>query len=674
MGEDSTVTGEPRRGRWSGRTAWIGRFDMPLRRFLNTETGSARAVLVAAAVALAWANVAESSYESLWATSFSVQLGDWRVSHDLRTWVNSGLMTFFFLVIGLELRRDFDIGELRERRRVTLPMLAGIGGILLPIAIYLLINAGQPTAVGWGVVMATDTALALGMLAVVGPRFSDRLRGFLLTVSVVDDLIVIVVLAVAYPEHPSPPALLVAAGIFAVVLLIRAFGVRWGPAYAVLGVAAWLAVSESGVDPVVVGLLMGLLTYAYVPARGQLQRAADLFRMFREQPTPQLARSARAGLASALSPNDRLQHIYHPWASYLVVPLFALANVGVVIDGELVARAVTSPVTVGVVVAYLLGKPVGVVAASYLVARLSRNRFRPPVGWAAVIGVGTVSGIGFTIALLIATHALEGPALDEAKLGILVATVGASLLTWLVFRLAARLPAARRARALLGAAEGIVDLMVPVDPARDHMRGPEEAPVTVVEYGDFECPYCGQAEPVVRELLADFSNIRYVWRHLPLTEVHPHARLAAEVTEAAAEQGAFWEMHDLLLAHQDALDPADMLRYAGQLGLDLDRFQEHLAERRGADRVAEDVDSADLSSVSGTPTFFVNGRRHHGSYDIEALSAAVKAAFASARLRPEYRRDRRRDGGKRGGPGDGPEIRPEGGTGDGAADRPGDGS
>ncbi|WP_422733756.1 Na+/H+ antiporter NhaA [Micromonospora sp. WMMD558] len=633
------MTGETPRGGWSGRTDWVGRLNDPLRRFLQTETGSARALLVAAVAALAWANLHVSSYETVWGTSFSVQLGDWRVSHDARTWVNSGLMTFFFLVIGLELRRDFDLGELRERRRVTLPLLAGIGGIVLPIAMYLIVNAGETTAAGWGVVMATDTALALGMLAVLGPRFSDRLRGFLLTVSVVDDLIVIAVLAIAYPEHPSPPALLVAAAIFGVVLLVRALGVRWGPVYALLGLAAWLAVSESGVDPVVVGLVMGLLTYAYAPGREELKRASEMFRLFREQPTPQLARSARTGLASALSPNERLQHLYHPWASYFVVPLFALANVGIAIDGELVARAVTSPVTVGVVVAYLVGKPAGIAATSYLVARFSRDRFRPPVGWAAVIGVGTVSGIGFTIALLIATHALDGPELEDAKLGILVATVGASALTWLVFRLAARLSPARRARALLGAAEGIVDLMKPVDLERDHVRGPGEAPVTVVEYGDFECPYCGQAEPVVRELLADFRNIRYVWRHLPLTDVHPHAQLAAEAAEAAGEQGAFWEMHDLLLAHQDALDPADMMRYAEQIGLDLDRFREHLAERKGKDRIAEDIDSADLSSVSGTPTFFINGSRHHGAYDIEALSAAVKSAFAKARLRPEYRRD-----------------------------------
>ncbi|WP_435821909.1 Na+/H+ antiporter NhaA [Micromonospora taraxaci] len=620
------------------RTAWEGRLNAPLRAFLRTETGGARVVVVAAVVALVWANLHSSSYESVWSTTFSVRLGDWPVSHDLRTWVNSGLMTFFFLVAGLELRREFDIGELRERRRLALPMLAGFGGMLLPIGIYLAINAGQTTAAGWGAVMATDTALALGALAVFGPRFSDRLRSFLLTVAVVDDLVAIAVLAIAYPDHPSPTALLVAAVIFGVVLLVRAWGVRFGPVYALLGVAAWVAVSESGVDPVVVGLVMGLLTYAYAPGRDELQRASDQFRLFREQPTPQLARMAHAGLTSALSPNERLQTLYHPWASYVVVPLFALANVGIVLDGELLSRAVTSPVTLGVVAAYVVGKPAGIVVTSWLVARLSGNRFRPPVGWVAVAGVGTVSGIGFTVALLIATHALHGPALDEAKFGILVATVGASVVTWLVFRAVARLSPSRRARALLGVTEAIVDLKLAVESGRDHMRGALDAPVTVVEYGDFECPYCGQAEPVVREMLADFANVRYVWRHLPLTDVHPHAQLAAEAAEAAGEQGSFWEMHDLLLTHQDALNPTDLLGYAERLGLDLDMFREHMVKRMGVDRVAEDVESADLSGVTGTPTFFINGRRHHGAYDIVALSAAVKGAFAAVKLRPEYHR------------------------------------
>jgi protein-disulfide isomerase len=186
-----------------------------------------------------------------------------------------------------------------------------------------------------------------------------------------------------------------------------------------------------------------------------------------------------------------------------------------------------------------------------------------------------------------------------------------------------------RIHALLGDAESIVDLGEPVDPERDHIRGPNDAPVTVLEYGDFQCPYCGRAEPAIRELLADFGDdVRYVWRHLPLADVHPRAQFAAEAAEAAAEQGAFWELHDVLLDHQDALLLPDLLRYAEELGLDVDRFEKDLRTHAGAGRIAEDVDSADLSGVSGTPSFFINGRRHHGAYDIDTLSKAVRTARA----------------------------------------------
>ena len=209
-----------------------------------------------------------------------------------------------------------------------------------------------------------------------------------------------------------------------------------------------------------------------------------------------------------------------------------------------------------------VGKPVGIAGSAWLVTRLSGGRLRPPVGWAAVAGGGTIAGIGFTVALLVATLAFGGSQLKEAKLGILGAALGASLLTWLLFRATARLPRRLRARALLGTAEQLTDLYIDVDPERDHIRGPIDAPVTVVEYGDFECPYCGQAEPVVRELLGGFGDVRYVWRNLPLTDVHPRAQLAAEAAEAAGDQGAFWEMHDLLLDHQDALRPDDLVGYA----------------------------------------------------------------------------------------------------------------
>jgi protein-disulfide isomerase len=375
---------------------------------------------------------------------------------------------------------------------------------------------------------------------------------------------------------------------------------------------------------------MGILTYAYPAARSDLERASERFRLFREQPTPELAREARAGVESAISPNERLQQLYHPWTSYLIVPLFALANAGILISGDFLARAFTSPITLGILTAYVVGKPVGIVGTSWLVTRLSHGRLRPPVGWAAVAGGGAIAGIGFTVSLLIATLAFDGAQLEEAKLGVLSAALAASILSWVVFKATYRLPMRLRIPALLGRSETIVDLAVPLDPERDHVRGPEDAPVAVLEYGDFECPYCGQAEPVMRDLLADFGDVRYAWRHLPLNDVHPHAQLAAEASEAAAAQGAFWEMHDLLLDHQDALGVRDLIGYAAELGLDTDRFRDDLRRQAAAGRIAQDVDSADLSGVSGTPPFFINGRRHHGAYDIDTLSAAVRAARARA--------------------------------------------
>jgi protein-disulfide isomerase len=266
------------------------------------------------------------------------------------------------------------------------------------------------------------------------------------------------------------------------------------------------------------------------------------------------------------------------------------------------------------------------------VTKLSRGGLRLRAGWVAVTGAGTIAGVGVTVSLLIASLAFHGEQLDQAKAGVLAAALVAALLTWVVFQLTSLLPKPARLRALLGTATVIIDLAAPVDPRRDHIRGPKNAPVTVVEYGDFECPFCGRAEPAVRELLADFGDVRYVWRHLPLTDVHPHAQLAAEAAEAAAAQDTFWEMHDTLLRHQDALQPADLIRYATELRLDTERFVRDLRDHAYASRVAEDVDTADLGSVSGTPTFFINGQRHYGAYDIDSLKQAVRTARALAAI------------------------------------------
>ena len=552
------MSGTGAQSTFSGRTAWARSLQGPLREFLSTEIGGASVLLVVAIAAIAWANIDLSSYESVWRTDLSISIGSSGISQDLRDWVNNGLMTFFFFVVGLEVRREFDLGELRERRRLALPVLAAIGGMLVPIAIYLAFNAGEGSAQGWGVAMSTDTAFALGMLALVGPRFPDRLRGFLLTIIVVDDVVALLVIVAAYSGAIDVVPLLIAIGIFSADLRRprRRRDPASGPSTSCSGSApGWRSTSRASTRSSL-GLAAGMIAWANPAGRGELERATELFRDFREQPTPELERSARSGLRAAVAPNARLLQLYHPWTSYFIVPLFALANIGIAIDGDFLSSAYSSPITLGILVGYVLGKPVGIAGVSWLVTKLSRGRLRPPVGWAATIGGGAIAGIGFTVSLLIAALAFDGAELREAKLGVLSAAILASTLTWLVFRGTAMLPRQARIRALLGGSAVLTDLAVPVDPERDHVRGPAEAPVTLVEYGDFECPYCGRAEPVIRELLADFGDVRYVWRHLPLSDVHPRAQIAAEASEAAAEQGAFWEMHDLLLDHQGELAPA----------------------------------------------------------------------------------------------------------------------
>jgi Na+/H+ antiporter NhaA len=607
----------------------------PLRAFLRTETASARILIAAVVLALAWANLAPAGYDAFWSLVLPVRLGPLSASLDLRDWVNSGLMTLFFLVVGLEARREFDLGELRDHRRLILPVAAGLAGMAVPVLIYLAINRSGDGARGWGAAMSTDTALALGIFAMAGRGVPERIRTFVLTVFVVDDVVALVVIALAYSDRISVPALGVAIAAYAGVLAsTRLPYQRRRPVFVGLAVVVWGALLASGIDPVVAGLAIGLATSAYVPRRGALEEATTLVRQFREQPSPELATSAARGLAGALSANARLQHTFHQLTSYLVVPLFALANAGIVIRPQLLGRAVTAPVTAGIFVAYVAGKPLAVAGSSWAVTRLSRGRLRPPVGWAGILESGTIAGVGFTVSLLIADLAFTGDRLQEAKLGVLAAALGASVLSVIVFRLVALLPVQVRTRALLGAEHELTDLTEPVDTGRDHVRGPGDAAVTVVEYGDFECSWTQMAAPTARELLAENADVRYVWRHLPLPDVHPRAQLAAEAAEAAAAQGQFWPMHDLLLTNQEDLGLDDLIGYAARLCLDPGRFRDDLLRHAYAARVAQDVDSADHSGVAGTPTFFINERRHDGAQDLATLTRAIAEARVRAAAIP----------------------------------------
>jgi Na+/H+ antiporter NhaA len=611
----------------TGRTAWARNMAAPVRDFLGTETGSAVVLLAAAVIALIWANSPlRHSYETLWTTRFSLRLGGGEIGTDLRHWVNQGLMTLFFLVVGLEAKRELDLGELRERRRVAIPALAALGGMVVPIAIYLAFNAGGAGAKGWGSAMSTDTALALGALALITPRTATRLRVFMLTLAVVDDLVALIVIATAYTTSVSIVPLGIAVALFGALVALRYAPFFRGEVSVAVGVGLWIALFKSGIDPVIAGLAIGLVTSAYPPSREDLERATELARSFREQPTPDLARSAQLGVQSAISPNERMQYSLHPWSSYVVVPLFALANTGVHVTGTVLSRAVSSPITLGVFFGYVLGKPLGIVSASWLASRPRLHGTRPTLSW-PILGVGgTIAGIGFTVSLLISSLAFHGERLAEAKLGVLAAAVVAPMLAWMLIRAVQRLPAAVRARQIAGTAADLLDLAVDVDPEHDHIRGPHGALVTVVEYGDFECPYCGQAESTMRELLGSDADLRYVWRHLPLNDVHSHAQLAAEASEAAADQNRFWEFYDSLFGDQSALGTRDMVARAQELGLDVARFEADLRRHDHAARIAEDVASADESGVSGTPTFFINGRRYYGAYDVETLAAAVRAA------------------------------------------------
>jgi Na+/H+ antiporter NhaA len=599
----------------------------PLQQFLRTESGSAGILLVVTVLALVLANSPASVvYESFWATRGTVSVGGAEVSMDLRHWVNDGLMVLFFFVIGLEVRREVSIGELTNRHRALLPLIGGVGGMLVPALVYLTLNPSGEAVAGWGVVIGTDTAFLLGALALVGPTFSTQLRIFLLTLTVIDDIVAVTVIGVVYSDHLRPGPLLGAGACLLVLALLSHRGVWRASAYAAVVVVLWLFTVESGLHASIAGMAAGLLVAAHAPRREDVEGAASLFRAFRQSPMPAVGVSANRGLKRAISVNERIQTALHPWTSYVAVPLFALANAGVDLRGGLLGEALGSPVTWGVVAGLVLGKLVGVSAAVLLGARAGLGRLPQGVGPGSLLGGAALSGIGFTVSLLIVGLAFESSRLrEQATVGVLLAAVGSSALGWVLFRLAAVLRNER-------SADLPRVLSHPVEPGVDHIRGPADAPLTLVEYGNFECPFCARATGLGPELRARFGDdLRYVFRHLPLPDVHPHAEQAARAAEAAAAQGRFWEMHDLLFQHPDQLEFEDLAGYAGELGLDVEQFLRDLDDERLAIRVREHVAGAEASGARGTPTFFVGDRRHVGPYDADTLARELAASRADAR-------------------------------------------
>ncbi len=404
------------------------RLPRAVQHFLHTESAGGIVLLVGALAALVWANSPwQSSYEALWSTELAVELGPLRLSEDLRHWVNDGLMALFFFVIGLEIKRELVHGELRDPRSAALPALAALGGMVAPALLYLLVTAGGPGSKGWGIPMATDIAFALGVVALLGRRVPSSLKLFLLTLAIVDDIGAILVIAVAYSSGLDLVALAGAGAGLLVVVALRRAQVTWVPIYVGLGVAVWLATLVSGVHATLAGVALGLLTPAspLAPAAVAREWAEDLA----DEPSPgELVGMTRLAKAS-VSVAERLAHALHPFTSFVVVPIFALANAGVAVSAAALSGGGTAAVATGVVLGLVVGKVVGITAFSWLTVRLGLGTLPPEVGWGQIVGIAAIAGIGFTVSLFIAGLAFDDPALvDGAKLGILIASTIAALL------------------------------------------------------------------------------------------------------------------------------------------------------------------------------------------------------------------------------------------------------
>jgi NhaA family Na+:H+ antiporter len=407
----------------------------PLHLFWATEARGALLLLGAAVAAVVWVNSPwVAGYESLWSTRLSVQVGEAELAKDLRHWVNDGLMVLFFLVVGLEISRELKLGELRHWRAMAVPAVAAVGGMVVPAFLYLAFNAGGPAARGWPIVVATDLTLVLGMLALVGWRCPPQLRVLLLTLVLVADIAAIAVVGLLYPKVVNILALAVVVELFAVVTVLRLLRVLRGFAYLVVGVALWVATSASGIHPAIVGLLLGVVLTAYPPVPAEVLGVVRFGRWFEPDPTPEQLWEAPLGVGEPVHPIQRLQRLLHPWSSYLVVPVFVLANAGVALDRDMLARAVGSPITLGVMVGLVVGKLMGIFGASLLAVRVGLGPLPRMVTRQQLAGAATLAGIGFTVALFVTDLAFtDRVAEDEAKVGILVASAAAATLGWLLF-------------------------------------------------------------------------------------------------------------------------------------------------------------------------------------------------------------------------------------------------
>jgi NhaA family Na+:H+ antiporter len=424
-------------------TRWVE----PFSRFLHVEAAGGTVLVAATVTALVLANSPYSAdYLAIWKTPFTIGIGDFVLSHSLKHWISDGLMAVFFFVIGLEVKRELVTGELNQLSKAALPIAAALGGMVAPAAVYLFLLGDGPAARGWGIPMATDIAFVVGCMAVLGARVPAGLRVLLLSLAIADDIGAILVIAIGYTDSISLGWLGMGALGIGLITLMQQGGVRSVPLYALVGAGIWLGFHESGVHATIAGVILGVLTphkrwVGFRRLSAVVDRSARYLRGDAEASKGDerlLLRDMERAAREATSPVERLENLLHPWQAFAIVPIFALANAGVTIDPE----AIRQPVALGVGLALVVGKPLGILGFSWLAVRLGLARLPTGVSWSAVLGGGALAGIGFTMSLFIAGLAFRGSdaqLVEAAKLGILIGSavsgaLGLALLFWLLPR------------------------------------------------------------------------------------------------------------------------------------------------------------------------------------------------------------------------------------------------
>nr|WP_300336609.1 Na+/H+ antiporter NhaA [Actinomyces sp.] len=597
---------------------WI-QYRARTRRWKTSETYAALALIAATVVALVWANTGHS-YEHFWHTPTTLAIGPISVNLTIHQWVDEGLMAVFFFMVGLDVRRDLTLGELRVPSRAILPAGAAIGGLVMPALIFLAIMGGAEGSHAWGAVISTDTAFALGMLALIGPKRAPRLRLFLLAFAVIDDIGALAVIAVFYPEQLSLPWLALAAAGLLVVWLLARRGVWRSLPYVLLAVVIWYAVFRSGVHATLAGVLIALLMPVRSLQSRDIDSVGELAALYRQSPNAGLTALLRDALNYAIPMNQRLSWVLPPYSNYIVVPLFALANAGIVISGETLGAAFGSRILWAVLGGLILGKLLGVLLGAGLVMWLVPGSRMPGLDLPRMAGIGALSGMGFTISLLVANIALDDPTQgDQARLGVLLATIIAFLLAWAIFTIGEKLwplPDSKGDK-----------IPRPFDPEEDLYFGDPDAPTQIVQYVDQSYEHRWRLVEALNEihphLNAGLASLTYRYK-----VTGPESYIAALALEAVAEmEGPWdektWRFHDAMGELRGDVSSQNITQIARDNGIDAHRMWELIDSGHGEERILRDSLEVDGFVEDAAPIIYINGQRFTRVLNRWTLSQAI---------------------------------------------------